>query len=362
MINKQADAIADAMRQIFETAENNMVTQANIEFARMTPGNFRVTKLASLRNKLIKTADTARSLTDAVVSRASKLTSADLTHINEVNQKATPLLVGSALKYYQSGMSNILRLEHSNSLRDAIFKQTQLGINNGLKIAIRGGRKIGYKEYMEMNVRTTVQREIGSQQLAAGKQAGVVFYISNVYADCADDHKDYQGKIYYDERYDTFGYDKDTLAQIQNVIQRKNMIGIKRVREEAPYLTTRPNCRHKLVPISLEQAIGRTEDVISGLRLSSGTYNDKAYQNTQKQRYNERTIRFYKTRMDNNKLLAETSGDSQYLEQAARDRVLVSKWQKSQRELLDENHDLERDYRRETQKILLQDLGVRYGN
>ena len=46
--------------------------------------------------------------------------------------------------------------------------------------------------------------------------------------------------------------------------------------------------------------------------------------------------------------------------QAAKDRVLTSRWQKHNRLLVKNNPVLSRDYRRETRDILLQDLGVRY--
>ena len=83
-------------------------------------------------------------------------------------------------------------------LKEAIFKQTQEGIDKGIKIRTKRGN-MGYKEYMEMAVRTTIQNEIGEQQLKFNVDAKVVFYISNVFQDSADDHADYQGKYYYDE-------------------------------------------------------------------------------------------------------------------------------------------------------------------
>ena len=54
------------------------------------------------------------------------------------------------------------------------------------------------------------------------------------------------------------------------------------------------------------------------------------------------------------------SGDTAYTMQAAKDRVLTSRWQKHNRLLVKNNPVLSRDYRRETRDILLQDLGVRY--
>ena len=83
-------------------------------------------------------------------------------------------------------------------------------------LPIKNGARVGYKEYMEMNVRTTLQQNIGEKQLELGKEANVVFYICNTYADCADDHADYQGKIYYDDRYGSY----NLVPAIKDLVKR----------------------------------------------------------------------------------------------------------------------------------------------
>jgi len=342
-INENADAIALAMREIFETTENNMIARVNKSLIKGDK-----TMLAQLLESDKKK---TLGLIDEVVERAGELTKTDLNKISKNSKRGTELLIKSAEKYHDKASKNIIRLSRTIPLKEAIFKQTQIGINEGLKITYKNGRQMGYKEYMEMNVRTTVQQEISASQLSAGGQAGVVFYITNHFADCADDHKAFQGKMYYDSRWKTFGYEK---SDIQKIIDSKNMKSVQSVRDGKPYLTTRPNCRHTFTAISLEQAGGSNKAVIDKLKLSSGSYRDKNYDDSQKLRYNERQIRFYKNRMEQNKLL----GDIVPPGVIAHDRVLISKWQKAQRSLTDSNPALSRDYRRETQKVLLYNLGV----
>ena len=345
------DHVSETMRILFETAENNMVAQMNKKLISEVDGNYQISKLAqvnNLKHALLAVKKRADSMVSTSLNRVEGI---ELKRLVADNERATAMMIASTLTSYRRSVSQIVRLSETIPLKEAIKRQTQEGINNGVKIATAGGKRmVGYKEYMEMNVRTTVQREIGEMQMASGGQAGVVFYISNHFADCADDHKDYQGRIYYDERYATFGYDAETLARIQTLISSKRMLGVQSVREQAPYLTTRPNCRHTLTPISIEQAGGSASQLVSNLKLSSGSYRDENYEDLQQQRYNERQIRFYKGRMEANKELG-------YDDLVNRDKHLVSKWQATQRKLISSNEALSRDYRRETEKILLQDLG-----
>ena len=187
---------------------------------------------------------------------------------------------------------------------------------------------------------------------------GVVFYACNVYQDCADDHKDYQGKVYYDKRYLTMGYDEETVHSIERAIRQRQMLAVQDVREGKPYLTTRPNCRHNLTPISVEQATN--ERIVQELGLVRGSYRDDKYVATQEQRYNERQIRAYKARMDMNEAMYAKSPSDALASQIAHDKKLVYDWQARQRALMKAHPFLSRDYRRETRKILLNDLGVKY--
>ena len=57
------------------------------------------------------------------------------------------------------------RLKSSDSMRKDLYKATQEGINKQPKVITKSGRKWGYKEYMEMNIRTTLAHELRDMQL-----------------------------------------------------------------------------------------------------------------------------------------------------------------------------------------------------
>lgn len=349
-VHEQADAVSEALRLIYETTENQLVLRVNISL--MTGAD------ARLAIQLVT--DGALQDAYAVINRAEELTQSDLSQLRKSAEKGLKTIANKAYEKAIRLNRKVSRVNVDN-LREAIFKQTQLGIENGIKIRYKNNRQIGFKEYMEMNVRTTVQQQIGEMQLDSGKEARVVFYVVNHFSDCADDHKDYQGKTYYDERWESFRFDDDTKKRIKAIINQKHMLSVQKARGEGIWLSTRPNCRHTFTPITIEKASNANDKIVSDMNLSTGSYRSKEYKLTQQQRYQERQIRFFKTRAEHNqKLLEQDAGNPLLIEQIARDKKNVSAWQKRQRELVSKNPALSRDYRRESQRILLQDLGVRY--
>lgn len=350
MNHKKIDALTEEMRIVYETAENNMVAEVNSQIAR--DGISSLARRRVIEHKLgvikRKTDDTISKM----LSNASDALGVNLTSLQDENRLKTSEMALNAQTKYIQGVSRVLQLRSADVLRESIIRETQRNIADGLKVTYRNGRTVGYKEYMEMATRTTLQREIGASQLSAGGVAGVVFYIVNHFRDCADDHADYQGKIYYDERWRTFGYSPEDTSRISGIINRKKMLSVQEVRDGKPWLTTRPNCRHTFTPITIEQAGGKASDVVRDIKLSTGSYRDENYDDTVKQRYNERQIRFYKNRMEQNEKLNGILGGG-LDDTISRDKMLIRKWQSRQRELTRENPSLSRDYRRESAKILM---------
>jgi hypothetical protein len=357
---KLTDEIAETLRELFETTESNMISRVNMALLEESEAyrEYQASLRVRLRRQMERDAEDAMAAIGGTLKRASEMTGADLTRAEKTAERMTGMLIKSAMLQHERGVKRVMRLTKTVPLREAIFKQTQEGIERGIPVTYANGRQMGYKEYMEMNVRTTVQHEIGEQQLEVGGNVGVVFYACNVYQDCADDHKDFQGKVYYDKRYLTMGFDEETIRAIERAIRQRQMLAVQDVRDGKPYLTTRPNCRHNLTAITLEQAMD--ERIVQKLGLVRGSYRDDKYAATQEQRYNERQIRAYKSRLEQNQMMYAKSPSDSLASQIARDKVLVRQWQERQRALIKANPFLSRDYRRETRSILLQDLGVKY--
>lgn len=354
------DEIADTLRELFETTEANMVSRVNMTLLEESEAyrEYQSSLRVRLRRQMERDAEEAMAAIGGTLDRVGEMTGANMDKAKKTADRMTNILIRSAMHQHERAVKRVMTLSRTVPLREAIFKQTQEGIERGIPVTYRDGRQMGYKEYMEMNVRTTVQHEIGEQQLEVGGDVGVVFYACNVYQDCADDHKDYQGRVYYDKRYLTMGYDEETVRTIERAIRSRNMLAVQDVRDGKPYLTTRPNCRHNFTALSIEQA--SDERIVPKLGLVRGSYRDDKYAATQEQRYNERQIRAYKARLEMNESMYAKSPSDALASQIARDKVLVRQWQSRQRQLVKANPFLERDYRRETRSVLLQDLGSKY--
>lgn len=358
-----ADEIAESMREIFEQEESEMLEEINKELVNESDDYKQDQKKrhVKLTAKMKELYDRYQSDTNKAIERASELSDTDLAKLKKEASKAGKSVVVSALNYHLNAVAKITRLAKTQPLKESIFKQTQIGISKGLPIVTKSGREIGYKEYMEMAVRTTIQTEIGETQLKYGAKSGIVFYLCNSFQDCADDHKDFQGKVYYDENWKSFDMEDEIKKKVSDFIQSKNLRSFQDVRDNKPYLTTRPNCRHKMTAISFEQTLGDTSALLKDLKLTQGKYKPDNYDITQKQRYIERNIRNYKARLEQNKRIATDNPDNElFKKQVSRDNFLVRSWQKEQRKLIKENPQLERDYNRETRNKIVQDLGARY--
>lgn len=236
------------------------------------------------------------------------------------------------------------------------------GVNNNLKVVYKNGRVVDWKVYMEMNVRTTMSQEITSYQVDSGKANKVVFWLCSQHSDCADDHIDYQGKLYYDDNWRMFGFDTELTQQIDNIIKQKKMMSIQDVKDKEPYLTTRPNCRHYFQPIAIKDVLtSNTKDLLNRLKMNKGKGDKQKYDDLVQQRYNERQIRKWKKQRQ----IYEMESLANPNDLTAQKRLGIANqkirdWQATQRRHLKGKSYLERDYNRESNEILVNDLGYRF--
>lgn len=97
----------------------------------------------------------------------------------------------------------------------------------------------------------------------AAVKKGKIFFICSYHKDCANDHKDYQGKIYVDKfwRQKISG---DKYRAVMSYIRNHKTMTVQDVINDKPYLTTRPYCRHYFVPLEIDTVLtssaGRLKD------------------------------------------------------------------------------------------------------
>lgn len=376
--NKQLDAVSETMGELFDATETTAIVDANLsllEGAKKDPETWfkmQESNLAKFRKNIFKKMQESKEELNKALDNAKDIFKIDPKMAKRNTTKSTEALAIATAKYYQDSIRQIYQLSKTQPLFDSIFKQTQKGIANGLKVKV-GGKNWGYKEYMEMNVRTTIQNEIAEQQLKLGEVVGQIFYLCNIFGDSRDAHADLQGRYYYDSRYKSFidAKDTETLDAVEEAISNYGMMSVQEVQGAPYYLVTGANCRHDLIPVSLEEVVTiKPKELAEKEKIVFGSYKKGQYDKTQEQRYNERNIRNYAKRLEQNKLLYQKEPNEVIKKQMDFDKALLNKWRRKQRDLIDSNSKgkydpadkwgLERDYRRETRNILLNDLGVKY--
>lgn len=373
-IHNVADDVSLVMREVIDATENAIVLETALHLnkgAKSTNAkDYIKTQVASkrqLNNKLQQVANKSQKMLNNVIDNIGAYTGTDTKALKKDAASGMKMLVRSAKSMQNRTLKKVSRLERYATsaqfipnLDKSIISQTKLGIDKGLPVTYKNGRKVNYKAYMEMAVRTGIQQEIGNRQLEAGRNANIVFYVVNEFGDCADDHAAYQGKIYYDEGYQNFPLQDRIKGLIQDHIQRNGLLSIQAVRDGEPYLTTRPNCRHKMKPVAIDRVLQESvENIKDDLGYKTKSYRPENYEATKTQRYNERNIRKYKQRNLTYMTLYKNTNNKEYLIQAQKEKRQAMLWQKRQRQHMKANPSLFRDYERENPKVLLQDLGLK---
>ena len=274
--------------------------------------------------------------------------------MKEFNAREVLKVANQSLQTYIRTVKIVDSLSTPDTLYETVKRQAPKGIQNGLKVVYSDGKQYSWKAYMEMNIRTTVHQEMTEHQMKVGAKVNQIFYMCDSFADCAPDHADYQGKIYYNE-------ECDIPEDVMRYIEQNQIQSMQEVTNGEPFLTSRPNCRHNFHAIPTDEVMTTSaNEILEKEGLSHGEYKDSNYEKVQQQRYNERQIRKWKLQEENARKLVQETGlkDAANVDQA---HQKVLEWQRKQRELIKDNKELlTRNYDRENARIIVNDLGVRY--
>ena len=78
------------------------------------------------------------------------------------------------------------------------------------------------------------------------------FFLCSAHKDPAKDHADYQGKLYYDEDWESYVPAEDT-DRIRAIIRNRKLATVQWVTGAPVYLTTRRNCRHYFINVPIDE-------------------------------------------------------------------------------------------------------------
>lgn len=275
------------------------------------------------------------------------------------------VLQKNVIREYKATINAISKVKlYSGSF---LYAEVENAMKKGIKdmtVTYRDGRKISFKAYQEMNVRTTMHQEALDYQFESAREFGVVFYLCSSHSDCANDHAKYQGKLYYDDNWKNVA-PKEQHSAISQFINSQKLSSIQKVRDGKPYLTTRPNCRHTFKPLTLNQVLNNSvNDLLKEHKLIKGNYDSQNYKNLQYQRKMERQIRSAKQEVDSLKLELKNSKTPELTKDIQtklnQKKSLVHKYQRELNTFVKSHTNLKRDYRREDYKTIVQDVGYKY--
>jgi hypothetical protein len=272
--------------------------------------------------------------------------------VSQINRKvgnAMQSLFTAAVSDYRATISQVQM--DSRGLFETLTKAVETKSDNGF-VLYEGAmqRKVSFKSYMEMSIRTEMQNNALYNLEQSAKAAGVEAFIASAHEDSADDHADYQGHYYlgdgvpWKEEYSKYNFHPK-----YHYLSEVKALGF----------LTRPNCRHYVMPVMLEQ-IESGKDLHKQIGVPNEKYKPKEYEALKEQRYNERNIRKYKQRTINEEVLLEKAPLEERGVIKARihdSKQRVKAWQERQR-LLAKDSNIKRQYIREKPGIVVQNAKV----
>lgn len=86
-------------------------------------------------------------------------------------------------------------------------------------------------------------------------ESGEIFFLCSTHENPAKDHADWEGKIYVDEDWADKVSDEE-YAGVSAYIRNHHIRTVQWVTGEPVYLIYRPNCKHYLIPVTVEEVLG----------------------------------------------------------------------------------------------------------
>ena len=163
----------------------------------------------------------------------------------------------------------------------------------------------------------------------------IVFYLTSEHLDSALDHKEYQGKIYIDEKWERLITDDFLKEMIKEFIKKNGTKTFQWVIGRPVWFITRPNCRHWFRQITIEQAFGESiEKMLKDYDMFSPIGHRRWVQtiphSTRKSWYKienvKNIIEQYKERLKTHQAMYEQAPCEELKGAINKDKLLITKW------------------------------------
>lgn len=163
-----------------------------------------------------------------------------------------------------------------------------------------------------------------------------IFYLASAHNDCASDHKDYQGKMYIDEKWQDLIKNEELKQEIQKYVNIHNVKTFQWVIGKPVWFITRPNCRHYVKSMKTEDVLGKSvETLIRNHKLHTKIGKELTKTITHsinKVWYKEENIadiiEKYKERLAFHKAMWDVKKSQPVKRAIEKDKLLIEKWEK----------------------------------
>ena len=94
------------------------------------------------------------------------------------------------------------------------------------------------------------------QEMRVNRAQGSVFYMCSIHSNPAEDHKDWQGRIYVDRYWKSIlADDEETQKKVAAYIRNHDTLTVQEICGEPVYLITRPYCKHFFIGLDTDEVL-----------------------------------------------------------------------------------------------------------
>ena len=156
--------------------------------------------------------------------------------------------------------------------------------------------------------------------LAEGEEAKSPFFLCSAHPKPAKDHAAYQGKVYYDEDWESYVPD-ELRTTIRAIIRNRKLLTVQEIVGAPVYLTTRRNCKHYFINVPVEEVAHASARSL--LKLHGMMMEDERPASRPKLYFRE-----YYNRLKIEETLYKLVPNERLAKDISRDKKLLDKWKK----------------------------------
>lgn len=161
-----------------------------------------------------------------------------------------------------------------------------------------------------------------------------IFYLASKHSDSAEDHKDYQGKMYVDADWKKYIDDDGISLAVEQYIELHDVKTFQWVIGNPVYFITRPNCRHFFKELTIEEVLSDSARNLRkkynlNLAIGNREYLQTLKYNDDKQiaiRNAEILLDKYKERLKVHQEMSRTNKNPLIKSAIDKDKLLIKKW------------------------------------